>query len=95
MATIEFLFIDDFGTEKVTKGNEDIWLQEKVFEVINRRYINNKPIIFTSNYSLQELIRDRGVADKTVDRIMEMCEVIRLNGQSYRLTEMKQRKRLF
>lgn len=95
LATIEFLFIDDFGTEKVTKGNEDIWLQEKVFEVINKRYINNKPIIFTSNYSLQELIRDRGVADKTVDRIMEMCEVIKLNGQSYRVTAMRQRERLF
>jgi DNA replication protein DnaC len=57
LATIDFLFIDDFGTEKVTKGNEDIWLQEKVFEVINKRYIENKPIIFTSNYSLTTLKR--------------------------------------
>ena len=95
LGEIDFLFIDDFGTEKVTKGNEDIWLQEKVFEVINKRYINNKPIIFTSNYSLAELISDRGMADKTVDRIMEMCEVMKLEGQSYRLTAMKNRERLF
>lgn len=95
IARIEFLFIDDFGTEKVTKNNEDIWLQEKVFEVINRRYIDNKPVIFTSNYSLQELIKDRGMADKTVDRIMEMCEIMKLNGQSYRITAMRQRERLF
>ena len=95
LARIDFLFIDDFGTEKVTKGNEDMWLQEKVFEVINKRYINNKPIIFTSNYSLAELIQDRGMADKTVDRIMEMCEVMKLDGQSYRLTAMKNRERLF
>ena len=95
LSSVNFLFIDDFGTEKVVKGNEDIWLQEKVFEVINKRYIDRKPIIFTSNYSLKELIEDRGIAKRSVDRIMEMCEVIKLEGQSYRLTATKQRKRLF
>jgi DNA replication protein DnaC len=95
VSRIDFLFIDDFGTEKVSKGNEDMWLQEKVFEVINKRYINNKPIIFTSNYSLEELIRDRGMADKTVDRIMEMCEIMKLEGQSYRVKAMRNRERLF
>ena len=95
ITNVDFFFIDDFGTEKVTKANEDIWLQEKVFEVVNKRYINNKPIIFTSNYSLKELIENRGMADKTVDRIAEMCEVMKLDGQSYRLTAMKNRERLF
>ena len=95
LSGMNFLFIDDFGTEKVVKGNEDIWLQEKVFEVINKRYIDRKPIIFTANYSLKELIEDRGIAKRSVDRIMEMCEVIKLEGQSYRLTATKQRKRLF
>ncbi len=95
LAKIEFLFIDDFGTEKVTKGSEDIWMQEKVFEVINARYIEQKPIIFTANYSLKELIEDRGMAKRTVDRIMEMCEIIKLDGTSYRVTKMKQRERLF
>lgn len=95
LAKIDFLFVDDFGTEKVVNGNEDKWLQEIVFEVINKRYIENKPIIFTSNYSLQELIKDRGMAKRTVDRIMEMCEVMRLDGVSYRVTKMKQREKLF
>jgi DNA replication protein DnaC len=95
IAQMDFLFIDDFGTEKVTKGTEDAWLQEKVFEVINTRYIEQKPIIFTANYSLKELIEERGMAKRTVDRIMEMCELMRLDGQSYRVTAMKQRERLF
>jgi DNA replication protein DnaC len=95
LSKIEFLFIDDFGTEKVTKGSEDMWLQEKVFEVINKRYNEIKPIIFTSNYSLKELIEDRGVADKTIDRIAEMCEVMRLEGKSYRMTAMNKREKLF
>lgn len=84
LAEVEFLFIDDFGTEKVSKGNEDLWLQGKVYDIINSRYVNNKPTIFTSNYSLRELVENRGVADKTVDRIMEMTEIIKLEGVSYR-----------
>lgn len=84
ISAVEFLFIDDFGTEKVTRGNEDLWLQGKIYDIVNDRYVNDKPIIFTSNYSLRELVEDRGVADKTVDRIMEMTEIIKLEGVSYR-----------
>lgn len=84
LSDVEFLFIDDFGTEKVTKGNEDLWLQGKIYDIINDRYVNKKPIIFTSNYSLRELVETRGVAGKTVDRIMEMTEIIKLEGVSYR-----------
>lgn len=84
LSGVEFLFIDDFGTEKVTKGGEDLWLQGKIYDIINDRYVNKKPIIFTSNYSLRELVEDRGVSGKTVDRIMEMTEIIKLEGVSYR-----------
>ena len=38
IANVDFLFIDDLGTEKVTKDGEDTWLQDKIFEVINKRY---------------------------------------------------------
>ena len=95
LTSIDFLFIDDFGTELVTKNNEDLWLQEKVFEVINKRYNNNKPIIFTSNYSLRQLIEERGLADKTIDRINEMCEVMKLEGTSYRRKVKEEREVLF
>ena len=84
LANIDFLFIDDFGTEMVNRNDQDLWLQEKIFDVINKRYNNNKPIIFTSNYSLIDLIQQRGVADKTIDRINEMCEIMKLEGRSYR-----------
>lgn len=89
-ATIDFLFIDDLGTERVRNNGEDTWLQEKIFEVINKRYNNKKPTIFTSNYSIQELISDRGIMQKTVDRIVEMSNLIyKLEGQSYRLSHRK------
>ena len=95
LTSIDFLFIDDFGTELVAKKDQDLWLQEKVFEVINKRYNNNKPIIFTSNYSLRQLIEDRGMADKTIDRINEMCEVMKLEGESYRKKVKEERELLF
>lgn len=84
LASIDFLFIDDFGTERLKKDEEDLWLQEKVFEVINKRYNNNKPTIYTSNYSAKEMIEKRGLAPKTVDRILETCESMKLEGKSFR-----------
>lgn len=85
IANVDFLFIDDLGTEKVTKEGEDTWLQDKIFEVINKRYNNMKPTIFTSNYSLQELVQERGLLDKTVDRILEMSTaIIKVEGKSNR-----------
>lgn len=95
LSNIDFLFIDDFGTELVTKNDQDLWLQEKVFEVINKRYNNNKPIIFTSNYSLRQLYEERGIADKTIDRINEMCEIMKLEGDSFRKKVKEEREKLF
>ena len=86
LATIDFLFIDDLGTERVQTKDGDLWLQEKIFDVLNKRYNNRKPTIFTSNHSIPELISERGIMAKTVDRIAEMSSaIIKVEGESYRL----------
>ena len=86
LANIDFLFIDDLGTEIVQKNDEDTWLQEKIYDVINKRYNAKTPTIFTSNYSMKELITERGMMKKTVDRIMEMSTaILKIEGKSYRL----------
>ena len=85
ISEVDFLFIDDLGTELLKRNGEDNWLQEQVFDIINKRYNNKKPTIFSSNYSLNELIENRGMMEKTVDRIMEMSTaIIKINGASYR-----------
>ena len=82
---VDFLFLDDLGTEALTKNGEDNWLQGQVFDIINKRYNNKKPTIFSSNYSLNQLVKDRGMMQKTVDRIGEMSTaMIKLSGESYR-----------
>lgn len=85
-ASVDFLFLDDLGTERVQAQGNDLWLQEKIFDVLNKRYNNRKPTIFTSNHSLNELVTERGIMDKTVDRITEMSSVVlKIEGESYRM----------
>lgn len=86
IADVDFLFLDDLGTEKVTKNDEDTWLQGKIFEILNKRYNNKKPTIFTSNYSLEELFQNRGLMEKTIDRILEMSSaLLYIEGESQRI----------
>ena len=44
------LVMDDFGTQNATN-----WAQEKLFQIINYRYINNLPTVITTNLILDEI----------------------------------------
>ncbi len=44
------LILDDFGTQNATE-----WAQEKLFQIINYRYINHLPLVVTTNLSLAEI----------------------------------------
>lgn len=83
--TVDVLFLDDLGTESLAKNDGNNFLQDKIFEIINARYNNNKSTIFTSNYSMNQLVSERGVMAKTVDRIFEMSTAkLEIKGTSYR-----------
>ncbi len=41
---IPLLILDDFGTQNATN-----WAQEKIFQIINHRYVNQYPTVVTSN----------------------------------------------
>lgn len=47
---VQLLILDDFGTENATS-----WAQEKLFQILNFRYINKMPTVITSNLSLKEI----------------------------------------
>jgi DNA replication protein DnaC len=47
---VKLLILDDFGTQNATP-----WAQEKLFQIINYRYINRLPLVVTTNVSLQEI----------------------------------------
>lgn len=85
LTEVPFLFIDDFGTERVQKEGSDTWLQERLYDVINKRYNAKKPTVFSSNLSFQQLIEEKGIMEKTIDRVVEMSNaVIKVEGESYR-----------
>jgi DNA replication protein DnaC len=44
------LILDDFGTQNATQ-----WAQEKLFQIINYRYINHLPLVVTTNLALEEI----------------------------------------
>ncbi|HET7010851.1 MAG TPA: ATP-binding protein [Anaerolineales bacterium] len=44
------LILDDFGTHYATE-----WAQEKLFQILNYRYINRLPLVVTTNLLLDEL----------------------------------------
>lgn len=62
------LILDDFGTENATN-----WAQEKLFQIINHRYINKLPLVITTNLSLKQLegrIRSRLEDPELVSRVV-------------------------
>ena len=61
------LVMDDFGTQNATG-----WAQEKLFQIVNYRYINKLPTVITTNLILDEIesrIRSRLQDDELVQHI--------------------------
>ncbi len=76
ITNIEFLMIDDIGTESYNYGDNQKWIQQKMYDIVDRRYNSGKPTLFSSNYSIPELSSKAGLMDKTVDRIYALSTVV-------------------
>ena len=48
--TAPLLVMDDFGTQNATP-----WAQEKLFQILNYRYINRLPLVITTNLMLEQI----------------------------------------
>ncbi len=79
----DLLLLDDLGSERPTE-----WVQERVFVIVNHRYREALPTIFTSNIGPKDLAAQLG--ERTASRIISMCDWISLEGDDYR--EMEARK---
>jgi DNA replication protein DnaC len=69
------LVLDDFGTQNATE-----WAKEKLFQIINYRYINKLPLVITTNLSLKDL--DGRIRSRLEDP--ELVGSIRINAPDYR-----------
>lgn len=81
LVSTDFLVIDDFGTERASE-----WAGEKFYQIVNKRYINKKVTIYTSNYDLKTLKYD----DRITNRMRERNYLVHFPEESVR--ELKARK---
>lgn len=71
----QLLILDDFGTQNATG-----WAQEKLFQIINYRYINKLPLVVTTNLSLSEI--EGRIRSRLQDP--ELVSDVRINAPDYR-----------
>lgn len=89
------LIIDDLGIERSTD-----FALEQVFNVIDSRYRSKKPLIVTTNLTLDELKHpsDLGRA-RIYDRVLERCVPLKINNQNIRelnaAANMQEARKLF
>lgn len=91
----EVLVLDELGASKPTD-----WVRDTMTQIINTRYNDRKLTIFTSNYldepanPNEESLTDR-VGVRLRSRLHEMCKVILIKGDDYRLKLNSTRGRKF
>ena len=74
------LILDDFGMERGTEYG-----LEQVYNVVDSRYRSRRPLIVTTNLSLQDLQHPKDTAHARIyDRLLEMCAPIRFSGENFR-----------
>jgi DNA replication protein DnaC len=86
----DLLVLDDLGAEKVSD-----WTLDVLFRIIDGRYRQKKPTMFTTNFSPTELLyrfmpdkssAEHEIAAKRIhDRIIEMSIIVENRAQSYRM----------
>lgn len=84
------LVLDDLGAENSTP-----WAKEKIYEIIDSRYRDGKPIIITTNLKLDQLKQKMAGEDgiyRTYDRIIEMCTPIEIKGRARRVETAKEKQ---
>lgn len=73
--TAALLVLDDFGTHNATE-----WAQEKLFQIINYRYINRLPVVVTTNLALDQI--EPRIGSRLQDP--ELVSVIRMQAPDFR-----------
>lgn len=69
------LIMDDFGTQNATS-----WAQEKLFQIINYRYINRLPMVVTTNLPLESI--EERIQSRLEDP--ELVTTVRILAPDYR-----------
>ncbi|MCK4258908.1 MAG: ATP-binding protein [Halanaerobiales bacterium] len=76
LQNVPVLLIDDLGTEYITDFTSSI-----LYQIIDKRYREERPFIITSNFSSNELSHRMSImGERIFDRIIETCRYFQLVG---------------
>lgn len=78
LSNAELLILDDLGTEQKTE-----WGLSRIYNIIDSRYRNELPIIVTTNIDITDL--EEMYHKRSYDRLMEMCTPVKVDGESIRV----------
>lgn len=99
----EVLVLDDLGAGRITP-----WARDVMHEVIAQRYNEVRPLIMTSNHLAgnepetaqrrtqaidEPLTLTQRLGDALMSRLYEMCEIVRLCGDDYRVGAVRHSRR--
>lgn len=73
--TAALLVLDDLGTENATP-----WAQEKLYQIINHRYVERLPTVITTNVDLRKI--DERIASRMLDH--RLSTVVEIDAMDYR-----------
>lgn len=84
LKTTDLVLLDDLGSER---GSE--WAVERLYLILNARYIEQLPTLITTNLPLEALSVDENgkpilAWERIVSRIHEMCYVLIMDGDDFR-----------
>jgi len=73
---VDLLVVDDLGTE-----NDTPWAQEKLFQILDHRYVNKRPTVITTNLPMDEI--EPRIRSRLLDG--RLVKSIDINAPDYRL----------
>jgi DNA replication protein DnaC len=89
LARVPILLLDDLGSAKASE-----WVEETTYRLVNERYNNCRPTVFTSNYPATAPRDKQGnvigpgletiLGERIVSRLAEMTDVVDMVGEDRR-----------
>ena len=87
MNNAKLVIFDDLGAER----NTDYAL-EKIYNIIDSRYRTQKPMLFTTNLTIDEMTSETDIRySRIYDRIFETCYPMQFVGVSWRMKTANRR----
>jgi DNA replication protein DnaC len=75
----DVLILDELGATVPTD-----WVRDTMYQIINKRYNDNKLTIFTTNYSDKSSELEERITYRLRSRLYEMCTNVVIDGEDYR-----------